>query len=73
MDILFSASWRRHRQAADTNRRHWSSAQPSGVGRLLLALALITAIVALLDHAADAGSPARIASATAQSHQGASK
>jgi hypothetical protein len=72
MDILFSAGWKRHRQA-DTNRPHWCSGQPSGVCRLLLALALITAIVALLDHAADAGSPARIAAATAQSHQGASK
>jgi hypothetical protein len=71
MDILFSASRRQHRQAADASRLYWSPAQPSGVGRLLLALAIITAIVAVLGHAADDAPHTKVASATVQSHQGA--
>ena len=73
MDILFSASWRQHRQAADTTRPDWSSAEPSGVSRLLLALAVIAGIVGLLGHAAERTLRTGVASTTAQSHQGAPK
>jgi hypothetical protein len=69
MDIVFPASWRQHRQIAGTRRSDWSS-PPSGVGRLLLALAVIAAIVALLDHAAGGATHACVASTTLQTHQG---
>jgi hypothetical protein len=73
MGILLSEGWRQSRQAAGASQPHWSSAQPSGVSRLLLALAVIAAIVALLGHAADANPDTQVASATVQNHQGASR
>ena len=73
MGILLSESWRQSRQAAGASQPHWSSAQASGVSRLLLALVVIAAIVAMLDRAADANAGARVASATVQKHQGAPK
>jgi hypothetical protein len=71
MGILLSEGWKQSRQAAGASPSHWSSAQPSGVGRLLLALAVIAAIVAMLGHAADTNPHAQVASATVQKHQGA--
>ena len=69
MDILFFASLRQAHRVAEavlTNR-----AQPSGIGRLLLALAVIAAIVGLLGHASD--SRRDVIASTMPSHLGASK
>jgi hypothetical protein len=73
MDILYCASWRlaqREPQNDPSNR----AAQPSGIGRLLLALAVIAIMVGVLEQAAGASSPPNlVASSTLSSHLGASK
>ena len=52
MDILFRAKWRKPRHGSGTDRLYSPSGELSGLSRLLLALAVIAAIVAMLDHAA---------------------
>lgn len=52
MDILFRAKWRKPHHGSGTDRLYSPSGESSGLSRLLLALAVIAAIVAMLDHAA---------------------
>ena len=73
MDILYRASWRQSCRNAKTCRPCVAAAEPSGIRRLVLAIVIIAAIVAMLDRAADANAGARVASATVQKHQGAPK
>ena len=72
MGILYRAGWKRPCQDAKAPCLPPAAAEPSGICRLLLALAVIAAIVGLLGHAARDIQHARtIASTTVQSHLGA--
>jgi hypothetical protein len=69
MDILFRTSRKQARRLAEAGPSN--RAQPSGIGRLLLALAVIAAIVGLLGHASD--SRRDVIASTVPSHLGAPK
>ena len=74
MDILFYTTWMWARRNAGSRILDPVSTRPSGVCRLLLALAVIAAIVGLLGHAANIGPDARVvASVIMPGHSGASK
>ncbi|WP_036240694.1 hypothetical protein [Mesorhizobium sp. STM 4661] len=52
MDGLFFALWKRPGRRAVRREDFWLHPPPSGVGRLLVAVAIIGVAVCVLDHAA---------------------
>jgi hypothetical protein len=77
MDLLYNTAWlcaakRRKAHRGIEPDRLFPAPAPSGVRRLLLAVAAIAVIVALLGHASDRR-PALVASTTMPSHLGALK
>ena len=52
MDNLFFALWKRPGRRAERQEDFWLHPPPSGLGRLLVAVAIIAVAACLLDHAA---------------------
>ncbi|CAH2409482.1 hypothetical protein [Mesorhizobium escarrei] len=69
MNNLFSAHWRDTDRKAAEQEADWLDRQPSGFGRLLVAVAIIGVAVSLVDHAA-VKSPAGTLAANGSSQQG---
>ncbi|CAN7271180.1 hypothetical protein LJR234_001324 [Mesorhizobium amorphae] len=58
MDNLFFALWKRPGRKAERPEDFWLHPPPSGLGRLLAAVAIIAVAACLLDHAAAVKGPA---------------
>jgi hypothetical protein len=69
MDTLFSVQRRSTGRKADGQEADWLHPPPSGVGRLLAAVAIIGIVVSLLDHTAGKSPAVRSIASTYDSSQ----